>query len=156
MFQCYAFTWLCLVARLLGSLSVLQQFPIPLLTYFRMAGPKYEVSQSRSKISHKSQNKSKDYRSEHKTTHTIIQLPYLSTKGVCGGEAAAHPCWGFISGLYKCVGDGVWLLRFLGSLGDLLLRVCDTQHNLGRPFCNMSMEALEMMGSQPPNTLQAF
>ena len=56
--------------------------------------------------------KQKTYTPTHKITHALIQIIYESSKGVGGGFAAAHPFWGWIWDLYKCVGD--FVCRCLG------------------------------------------
>ena len=64
------------VARLLGFLRVLPLFPMPPLTYCKMAGPKYVVSQSRSKKSRKKPKDLNTYTQNHPRTYTNpISIP---------------------------------------------------------------------------------
>ena len=68
-----------------------------------------------------------------------------------GGFAAAHPFWGWIWDVYKCVGD--FVCRCLGFKVVCVISCFETvtQHISGQPFCNMSMEALEMMVKHAKN-----
>ena len=150
---------------------------MPPLAYCKMAGTKYVVSQSRSKKSRKkpknlhtkspthlyksdmnyqkgwcleARNKTsqKTWTPTHKITHALIQIRYESSKGVGSGFAAAHPFWGWIWDLYKGVGDlCVQVLRFSGFCVISCFETV-TQHISVQPFCNMSMEALNMMVKQ--------
>ena len=73
------------VARLLGFLRVLPSFPMPPLTYCEIAGPKYVVSQSRSK---KSRKQTKSFKHLHPKSPTRL---YKSDMNPQKGWAAASP-----------------------------------------------------------------
>ena len=81
----YIFTRRCLVGRFLGFLRVLPSFPMPPLTYCKMAGPKYVVSKSQSK---KSRNKHKTPKHLHTKSPTHL---YESDMNPQKGWAAASP-----------------------------------------------------------------
>ena len=115
---------------------------MPPLVYCKMAGPKYVAAQSRNKKYGKQLENRKTYTPNHPRTYiSPISIP----KGVGGGEAAAHPFWEFISDLYKRVGEFVcrcWGLLFCCVIYRFEIA---PQHSSGQPFCNMSIEAVEMI-----------
>ena len=76
------FTRLRLVASLLGCLHVLPPFPMPPLTYCKMAGPKYVGSQSRSKTSRIKPKNLNTY--TNKITHALIHKSHIHSQR--GGE----------------------------------------------------------------------
>ena len=69
----------------LGLLRISKSFPMPLLTYCKMAGPKYVVAQSRNKKSRKATSKTK-------SLHTISPTHfYKSDIHSFRGWAASSP-----------------------------------------------------------------
>ena len=68
-----------------------------------------------------------------------------------GYNAAAHPFWEWIWDLYKCLGD--FVCRCLGFYVLFVISCFETatQHISGQPFCNMSMDALDVMVNQAIN-----
>ena len=84
--------------------------------------------------------------------HVTLPLRFL----VCPWLCIAHPFWGFIYDLYKCVGN--FVCRCLGCLVFCVISRFETitQHISGQPFCNMSMEAWELIieYSNKPSNLE--
>ena len=82
----------------------------------------------------------------HKVTNSLIQTPYPPPTVVGGSEAAAHAFLGFISRLYKCVGDLVCgcLCLYVSFLWVISCFETVTRYTSGGPSCDMSMEALEI------------